>query len=84
MQELRYKAAKLVSTKLTLAARVDACHESTDGRIGRQLRDEIEKKLDKLQVRLHLMLLHIRHKLLINKLLSEGKTNEGSCYQVYI
>jgi U4/U6 small nuclear ribonucleoprotein PRP31 len=49
-QELRYKAAKLVSTKMTLAARVDACHDSTDGRIGRQLREEIEKKLDKLQV----------------------------------
>ncbi|XP_039746615.1 U4/U6 small nuclear ribonucleoprotein Prp31 [Pararge aegeria] len=47
--ELRYKAAKLVSTKLTLAARVDACHESTDGQIGRQLRENIEKKLDKLQ-----------------------------------
>lgn len=47
--ELRYKAAKLVSTKLTLASRVDACHESTDGHIGRKLREEIEKKLDKLQ-----------------------------------
>lgn len=47
--ELRYKAAKLVSSKLTLAARVDACHESADGRIGRNLREEIEKKLDKLQ-----------------------------------
>ncbi|KAL4703445.1 hypothetical protein ACJJTC_010765 [Scirpophaga incertulas] len=47
--ELRYKAAKLVSTKLTLAARVDACHDSTDGHIGRQLHEEIEKKLDKLQ-----------------------------------
>lgn len=32
-----------------LAARVDACHESTDGHIGQTLRDEIEKKLDKLQ-----------------------------------
>lgn len=32
-----------------LAARVDACHESTDGQIGRQFREEIEKKLDKLQ-----------------------------------
>lgn len=35
--------------KCTLAARVDACHESLDGRIGRMLREEIEKKLDKLQ-----------------------------------
>ncbi|KAJ8979063.1 hypothetical protein NQ317_005744 [Molorchus minor] len=47
--DLRRKAARLVATKCTLAARVDACHESADGRIGRQLRDEIERKLDKLQ-----------------------------------
>lgn len=46
---MRRKAARLVATKSTLAARVDACHESPDGRIGRQLRDEIERKLDKLQ-----------------------------------
>lgn len=47
--DLRRKAARLVATKSTLAARVDACHEASDGRIGRQLRDEIERKLDKLQ-----------------------------------
>ncbi|XP_018567512.1 U4/U6 small nuclear ribonucleoprotein Prp31 [Anoplophora glabripennis] len=47
--DLRRKAARLVATKCTLAARVDACHESADGRIGRMLRDEIERKLDKLQ-----------------------------------
>lgn len=47
--ELRYKAAKLVSTKVTLAARVDSCHESPDGLVGRRLREGIEKKLDKLQ-----------------------------------
>ncbi|XP_022909633.1 U4/U6 small nuclear ribonucleoprotein Prp31 [Onthophagus taurus] len=47
--DLRRKASRLVATKCTLAARVDACHESPDGRIGRLLRDEIEKKLDKLQ-----------------------------------
>ncbi|XP_050310243.1 U4/U6 small nuclear ribonucleoprotein Prp31 [Anthonomus grandis grandis] len=47
--DLRRKAARLVATKCTLAARVDACHESSDGRIGRMLRDEIERKLDKLQ-----------------------------------
>lgn len=47
--DLRRKASRLVATKCTLAARVDACHESADGRIGRQLRDEIERKLDKLQ-----------------------------------
>lgn len=48
-QDLRRKASRLVANKCTLAARVDACHESPDGRIGRMLRDEIEKKLDKLQ-----------------------------------
>ncbi|KOB78931.1 U4/U6 small nuclear ribonucleoprotein Prp31 [Operophtera brumata] len=37
---------------LTLAARVDACHDSSDGRIGSQLREGIEKKLDKLQYKL--------------------------------
>ncbi|KAI4461187.1 pre-mrna splicing factor prp31 [Holotrichia oblita] len=47
--DLRRKASRLVATKCTLAARVDACHESPDGHIGRMLRDEIEKKLDKLQ-----------------------------------
>lgn len=50
LQELRRKAARLVSTKATLAARVDACHENIDGSTGRLLREEIEKKLDKLQV----------------------------------
>ncbi|XP_015110138.1 U4/U6 small nuclear ribonucleoprotein Prp31 [Diachasma alloeum] len=47
--DLRRKAARLVAAKSVLAARVDACHESTDGQIGRSLREEIEKKLDKLQ-----------------------------------
>ncbi|CAG5090934.1 Similar to prpf31: U4/U6 small nuclear ribonucleoprotein Prp31 (Xenopus tropicalis) [Cotesia congregata] len=47
--ELRRKAARLVASKSMLAARVDASHESTDGHIGQAFRDEIEKKLDKLQ-----------------------------------
>ncbi|XP_011494590.1 PREDICTED: U4/U6 small nuclear ribonucleoprotein Prp31 [Ceratosolen solmsi marchali] len=47
-QDLRRKASRLVAAKSTLAARVDACHNSTDGHIGQQLREEIEKKLDKL------------------------------------
>lgn len=38
-----------MGAKCVLAARVDACHESTDGQIGQMFRDEIEKKLDKLQ-----------------------------------
>lgn len=46
--DLRRKASRLVATKCILAARVDACHEGLDGNIGRQLREEIEKKLDKL------------------------------------
>ncbi|KAF2883843.1 hypothetical protein ILUMI_22312 [Ignelater luminosus] len=47
--DLRRKAARLVAAKSILAARVDACHESADGRIGKMFREEIEKKLDKLQ-----------------------------------
>ncbi|XP_051155070.1 U4/U6 small nuclear ribonucleoprotein Prp31 [Leptopilina boulardi] len=47
--DLHRKAARLVAAKCILAARVDASHESTDGQIGRMFRDEIEKKLDKLQ-----------------------------------
>lgn len=46
--DLRRKAARLVAAKSTLAARVDACHISSDGHIGKQFREEIEKKLDKL------------------------------------
>lgn len=49
LQDLRRKAARLVASKSMLAARVDSCHESTDGHIGQMLREEIEKKLDKLQ-----------------------------------
>lgn len=47
--DLRRKAARLVATKCTLAARVDACHESKNGAVGLSLFQEIEKKLDKLQ-----------------------------------
>ncbi|XP_060860771.1 U4/U6 small nuclear ribonucleoprotein Prp31 [Metopolophium dirhodum] len=46
--DLRRKAARLVATKSTLAARVDAAHESLDGHIGMTLKEDIEKKLDKL------------------------------------
>lgn len=49
LPDLRRKAARLVAAKCTLAARVDACHESCDGHIGQMFREEIEKKLDKLQ-----------------------------------
>ncbi|XP_058831390.1 U4/U6 small nuclear ribonucleoprotein Prp31 [Topomyia yanbarensis] len=47
--DMRRKAARLVGSKCTLAARVDASHESHMGQIGQRLREEIEKKLDKLQ-----------------------------------
>ncbi|XP_059480332.1 U4/U6 small nuclear ribonucleoprotein Prp31 [Neocloeon triangulifer] len=47
--DLRIKAARLVAAKSALAARVDAGQESKDGTIGMNFRDEIEKKLDKLQ-----------------------------------
>ncbi|KAK6638007.1 U4/U6 small nuclear ribonucleoprotein Prp31 [Polyplax serrata] len=46
--DFRRKAARLVGAKCILAARVDACHESTDGSIGQMFRESIEKKLDKL------------------------------------
>ncbi|XP_033751531.1 U4/U6 small nuclear ribonucleoprotein Prp31-like [Pecten maximus] len=46
--ELRKKAARLVSAKCTLAARVDSFHESVDGSVGDSLRAEIDGKLDKL------------------------------------
>jgi U4/U6 small nuclear ribonucleoprotein PRP31 len=49
--DLRRKAARVLAAKCTLAARVDACHESTDGSVGRQLREQVEKKYDKWQVR---------------------------------
>lgn len=39
----------MVAAKCTLAARVDASHESINGEIGLQFKEEIEKKLDKLQ-----------------------------------
>ncbi|XP_037933565.1 U4/U6 small nuclear ribonucleoprotein Prp31 [Teleopsis dalmanni] len=47
--DLRRKAARLVSSKAVLAARVDAAHESIHGEIGLRFKEDIEKKLDKLQ-----------------------------------
>lgn len=47
--DLRRKAARLVACKCTLAARVDSFHESSLGNVGGVLREEIERKLDKLQ-----------------------------------
>jgi len=47
--DLRRSISRMIANKCTLAARVDACHESTNGDIGRTLRDQIEKRLEKLQ-----------------------------------
>ncbi len=51
MQDFRLKMSRVVSNKCSLAARVDACHEYPGGEKGQQLREEIEKKADKMQVR---------------------------------
>ncbi|VEL07146.1 unnamed protein product [Protopolystoma xenopodis] len=45
--DLRIKASRLISYKVTLAARVDSFHESQDGQIGERLLLEVEKKIDK-------------------------------------
>lgn len=47
--ELRRKAARLIANKAVLAARVDAAHEAVHGEVGTAFREDIEKKLDKLQ-----------------------------------
>ena len=49
MSDLRRKAARVVAAKCSLAARVDACHESVNGQVGQKLRDEIDIKLEKMQ-----------------------------------
>jgi len=45
--EFRRKAAKLLSNKLTLAARVDCFHEATDGSQGKKFLEGIYEKFDK-------------------------------------
>jgi len=47
--EFRKKAAKLVASKVTLAARVDCFHESEDGSVGKNLLEQIYEKFDKWQ-----------------------------------
>ncbi|XP_076058438.1 pre-mRNA processing factor 31 [Oratosquilla oratoria] len=46
--DLRAKASRLVAAKATLAARVDSQHGSPNGAQGEALREEVEKKLDKM------------------------------------
>ncbi|XP_078352384.1 U4/U6 small nuclear ribonucleoprotein Prp31-like, partial [Oculina patagonica] len=45
--DLRKKAARVVASKCSLAARVDSFHENSDGSVGQQLRENIEGKFDK-------------------------------------
>jgi U4/U6 small nuclear ribonucleoprotein PRP31 len=40
---------RLVATKCTLCARVDAFHEAAHGEVGRRFREDIERKIDKWQ-----------------------------------
>jgi len=47
--DLRRKVSRVVGSKCALAARVDACHEHTTGSMGQSFRDEIVKKVEKLQ-----------------------------------
>ncbi|KAL7647102.1 UNVERIFIED_CONTAM: hypothetical protein RMT77_002360 [Armadillidium vulgare] len=47
--DLKMKAARLLSAKATLAARVDSMHGSPDGSQGEAFREDVEKKLDKMQ-----------------------------------
>ncbi|XP_066463869.1 U4/U6 small nuclear ribonucleoprotein Prp31 [Eleutherodactylus coqui] len=47
--DLHRKAARLVAAKCTLAARVDGFHENPEGKVGYDLKEEIERKFDKWQ-----------------------------------
>jgi len=47
--DLRRKVARIISGKVSIAARVDTFHHSPDGKAGDDLMDEIVKKIDKLQ-----------------------------------
>ncbi|XP_070800882.1 U4/U6 small nuclear ribonucleoprotein Prp31 [Pituophis catenifer annectens] len=47
--DLQRKAARLVAAKCTLAARVDSFHESPEGKIGYDQKEEIERKFNKWQ-----------------------------------
>ena len=47
--DLRRKASRLVCNKASICARVDATHAAHHGEIGRDLRENIEKAMDKLK-----------------------------------
>ena len=46
--DLKKQGLRIVSAKVILAARVDMVHQAPDGSTGRQLKDECERRLDKL------------------------------------
>lgn len=45
--ELKMRASRVLCSKCTLAARVDASHGAEDGKIGKAYREEILKKIEK-------------------------------------
>ncbi|KAF2686582.1 Nop domain-containing protein [Lentithecium fluviatile CBS 122367] len=47
-QDLKIQAMRIVSAKLILAARVDLVHQARDGSTGQQLKEDCERRLDKL------------------------------------
>lgn len=47
-QDLKKQALRIVSAKVILAARVDMVHHNPDGSMGQQLKDDCERRLDKL------------------------------------
>ncbi|KAF2869952.1 hypothetical protein BDV95DRAFT_497627 [Massariosphaeria phaeospora] len=47
-EDLKKQAMRIVSAKVVLAARVDMVHQAPDGSTGQQLKDDCERRLDKL------------------------------------
>jgi len=47
--DLRLKVARIVAAKATLAARIDSFHSSRLGQMGDDLRDEVTRRIEKLQ-----------------------------------
>jgi U4/U6 small nuclear ribonucleoprotein PRP31 len=46
--DVRKKVARVVAAKCTLAARVDSFHESPEGEVGEDLREQVQRKIDKI------------------------------------
>lgn len=47
-EDLKKQAMRIVSAKVILAARIDMVHSAPDGSMGEQLKDDCERRLDKL------------------------------------